>query len=762
MTATPPRHSFLRAFAMAAALAATATPAVSAVTLVAPGVEPCTIHVPASQETAARHLSRYLKEISGADFPISTNAGPAAGRAIVLGLLPAAERTGWPGDSFLIRADDDTLRILGATPAALLFGVFDFLETALGCRWWSSSEEDVPRRDAIALDAFERAVRARFTQTILMNREAESTVNGFVYKARARNSESWSGGHTLYPLLTPYAEKDPGLYPFSRKTGTRAANKLHFCYSAPGIAEALAEALAGEVRKRGGNVRDVLYMAGMGDWYGGACECERCEAIYLEEGWTDAEGRRRGIIGGTNLRMMNRTAELLEAQFPGVKVGFMAYMSMEAPPTLTRPRHNVYVRIPHLRHCIVHGIDECEKNAAYLRNLTRWCELAPGRVHVWDYGVNFGENFLYPFPAIESIGRNIRLFDRLGVAGLIIQGNYVSTGGDLVALKNYVWRKLLWDPALDTTALIREFCDGYYGPAAEPLFAYVMELEQAVRPESMPGKHLDEFAKAPAIRAAYLSPERMARLRGLIGEARDATADRDPFARRVEEAAVSLDAFALWHPGPFAEAGDRLVRADKNNQYTFERALRVREFSRQASIREWNTFRAYHDQFLAMHGGPLAILRDGDLEVRVAPALGMRIRQILFRGQPLLRVANDPKEKGWPHVGGATEQVWPPWVYGAFVEPPSATAAVMRCEAGDGVTVKNVAVKEVVLPGSGEIRVAVTSERRVTQAEYGSTRAAPTMEYAIGAQREGVAVEGFLPDGAWSRLLPVPPDAAIA
>ena len=85
-------------------------------------------------------------------------------------------------------------------------------------------------------------------------------------------------------------------------------------------------------------------------------------------------------------------------------VGTFAYMTLEGPPGKTLPRDNVVIWLPHLRHCIIHGADKCEKNLNYLENLKRWCEIAPGRVYIWDYGVNYGENFLYPFPVIRSMG----------------------------------------------------------------------------------------------------------------------------------------------------------------------------------------------------------------------------------------------------------------------------------------------------------------------------------------------------------------------
>ncbi len=713
---------------------------------------PAPIVAEAAVAEHARGLARYLSQISGRSFEVVLTNRLEGDRSIWVERLGEAEAVGMKGDSFLIECRTNKLRIAGITPAATGFGVYAFLEEMLGCRWWSADEEEVPTCPVIRIPETNRLVQAVFTQTILMNREAQNRMNGFEYKARVRTTEVWSGGHTLYPLLTPYAETNREFYPYNAKTGERGPNNLHFCYSAPGIAEALADALEKEIQKRKGNIRDVIYMAGMGDWYGGGCECPRCRAINLEEGWTDAEGKRHPIMGGTNLRMMNRAAELLEARHPGVKVGFMAYMSMEAPPTLTVPRSNVYVRIPHLRHCIIHGVRQCAKNEAYNRNLRRWVELAPGRVHVWDYGVNFGDNFMYPFPVLFSIAGNIQYYAELGVAGVLIQGNYVSTGGDLVVLKNYVWRRLLWDPGLDPLLLSREFCLGYYGPAAKSILDYVLELERSVEPSAMGNGHLDEFVRRDGMRKSYLTPERESRLRDLLAEARTRAAGREPYARRVEEVFASLEAFALWHPGPLAEVGDRLVRADLDNAYTYDRAVHASFYSRKASAREWGPYLGYQLNFLALQGGPLGRVKSGTVEVTAAPALAMRIRQITWNGRPLLHVPNNPNAKGWPNLGGAYEQVRSGWISGAFVGEPAATQLFMKADAISQGNIRQTALKTITVEADGTIRITVNGRRISREAGYEVARATLVTEYQAG-KGNAWRVEGLGPSGDWNPLL---------
>jgi len=591
--------------------------------LVEQGADPCPIFAEKADTAAAQALAKYLKQISGAEFAVTATEAPPAGKGILVGSFGSQESQELPGDSFIIRTiadgQDVKLQIAGATPRGTHFGVYAFLEEVLGCRWWSHNEEEVPSSPTIRVGAVNIARKAVFRQADLLNREAQSGTNGFVYKSRGKSTEAFTGGHTLYPLLTPYAKEHPEIYPYSKKTGKRAANNLHFCYSAPGIAEALADALEKQVQRRKGNVSDFIYMAGMGDWYGGFCQCERCEKIYAEEVWTRPDGEKRDAPSSTLIRMINRTAEILEGKYPGVRVGTFAYMSLEGPPGKTVPRGNVVIWQPHLRHCIIHGVDQCEKNRNYYYNLKRWCELAPGRVYIWDYGVSF-KNFLYPFPVLRSMAENIRLYARMGVAGVMVQGNYVSTGSDLVVLKNYLWRKLLWNPGLETKALLEEFCKGYYGPASRPIVKYVNELENAVARQS--DAHMDEFANRETIRKTYLTDKRAVNLRRRLAKAAKKAGGEEPYCRRIREAGASLEAFTLWCAGPLVERGGRLVRADLDHQYTYPRALDLVKHCRGASPREWGTGRSYHLSLLPLHGGPLARLSKGEVEVEVAPVLG--------------------------------------------------------------------------------------------------------------------------------------------
>jgi hypothetical protein len=584
---------------------------------------------------AARELAKYLGQISGQPFSASAATGPVPARAVLVGPIGMAPPKDLGPDGFVIRAQGERLVLCGGSPQGTLYAVFSLLEDQLGCRWWAWDAEHVPLRKSIEVRAQETRLKPVFGLHDLYNGEAQTDKNHFRDKRRSKATLRFEGGHSLCPALRPYAEKRPDFLPMD-KDGKRAFNNLHMNYTAPGMFEALAEALSKKVELRQGQVENFVYFAGMGDWYGGMDLSPESRRVYDEEAWTDPDGVRKPGYIATLLRMFNRSAEILEQKHPGMTVGTFAYMSLEAPPARTVPRSNVVIWLPRLRHVGVRSLMESEElvrpgtkgvsNRSFRNNLDQWVKLAPGRLYIWEYGTNF-DNFLKPYPCLRSIAENIKYYHKIGVAGIMVQGNYVSPGGDLAALKNYVWGRLLWDPALDTEALVREFCRGYYGPAAENILQYVALLEDSVRrPVPIAADEFDTTFR-------WMTPQVVQQARQLLDAALAKTggSDADPYYRRVKEVEASLEAHLLWkwqEPVEYREVGESLVRADLGRP-TIDRVRQMLKYSRAASPREWDRGRIYHTWIGTVHGGPMPILKSGPMTVKIAPLQGGRLRSVM-------------------------------------------------------------------------------------------------------------------------------------
>lgn len=235
-----------------------------------------------------------------------------------------------------------------------------------------------------------------------------------------------------------------------------------------------------------------------------------------------------------------------------------------------------------------------------------------------------------------------------------------------------------------------------------------------------------------------------------IGAAEKATGGEQPYLRRVREAGAGLEAVLLWNSGPLEARGDKLVRTDIG-EYTYPRAQALLEHTRGASPREWGGGRSYRMSFRALHGGPLHTLSRGDLTVRVAPLLKGRIRQISYRGEPLLSTGR-AGDKGYPQVGGTYEHLKPGARIYETVGDPTRTAVTIRGELGIGhwhSRTKQVVTKRIALPQPDTLRIE-TSHRLVTKIKTVQTTV--VTEYLLGGGPDSFRLEYSTEKGGWNQI----------
>src|SRR5688500_13553691 len=96
-----------------------------------------------AEKHAARELANTLKQITGADFEIRSEAG-AADSAVIIGPGPAAELT-FPdikldqlgGEELVMRSRRNRLLLAGGRPRGTLYAVYRLLQPRCGGRWWA-------------------------------------------------------------------------------------------------------------------------------------------------------------------------------------------------------------------------------------------------------------------------------------------------------------------------------------------------------------------------------------------------------------------------------------------------------------------------------------------------------------------------------------------------------------------------------------------------------------------------------------------------
>lgn len=525
--------------AFAVALALTAGAAESPITLAADGRSGYVIVVPAdaipAEQTAGQELQRYLKQISGVELPIVSAAPPAAKRILVgqsaeiAALLGGIEFAKLKPDEIIIRTVGDTLILTGQRPRGTLYAVNTFLEDTLGVRWWTANETLVPSVKNIGI----APLNVRYAPPFMI-REAYygnivfSHPEFAVHTKNNGHSEGiapeWGGNYTIlgfchtFDQLLPAAEyfkAHPEWY--AMIDGKRKGKDAQLCLSNAAMREELVKRAKNWLRDNPGQNIISITQNDNSEY----CRCPQCVAL----------SQRLGGESDVLILFVNSVAEELEKKFPGVQVETLAYMYTVEAPKSVRPRENVIIRLCTMGANVAQPIYS-EANRRFSGNVEAWSRIS-AQLAIWEYTANF-TNSLVPHANLSNMANNLRYFSRHHVVSVFDQGNPHSDGlDDLTELKAWFNSKLLWNPQLDSRALIDEFITGYYGPAAPYVRQYVELLElEASQPQSF-------ISNDAADTSGWLSLPTLLKAIRLMDQARDGVKNDPVLSARVRRSSLS-------------------------------------------------------------------------------------------------------------------------------------------------------------------------------------------------------------------------------
>jgi hypothetical protein len=239
-----------------------------------------------------------------------------------------------------------------------------------------------------------------------------------------------------------------------------------------------------------------------------------------------------GTLSDRFVHYGNEVLAELQKTHPGKQIGILAYVSHTRPPLHARPHQDYATLITHTPwdFCHVHAIGDpaCSVNPRFASYVRGWSEAA-SHVGVYDY---YGHFFVFaPWPLVHSIRRDVPFLHALGIERFTseTQQNWANQG-----LNFYLAAKLLWDPATDVDALLREYYTRFYGQAAPAMQRYWERWEAAMIATAAQGDGGYEWLR-------MFTPELVAECDGILEEAeRRAGADTDKVQRRVAFARVGF------------------------------------------------------------------------------------------------------------------------------------------------------------------------------------------------------------------------------
>eukprot|EP01046_Picozoa_sp_COSAG06_P039583 COSAG06_NODE_4698_length_4026_cov_24.219879_2_plen_150_part_00 len=146
------------------------------------------------------------------------------------------------------------------------------------------------------------------------------------------------------------------------------------------------------------------------------------------------------------------------------QVDTLAYEYSRHPPSKTRPRPNVAIRLCNIEADFGRAMTH-PSNAAFAADIAAWsAQTRAAHLHIWSYTVNFAA-YMQPFPNYPPVlGENLQFFAANGVTGVFMEGAPPNPGGggaaigrhiysDLEELKNYVMAEMLYDARQDPRQL---------------------------------------------------------------------------------------------------------------------------------------------------------------------------------------------------------------------------------------------------------------------------------------------------------------------
>ena len=436
------------------------------------------------QDAAARkwaaELIKYIRKSTAAELPLSTLA---SGRKIKLEIRPEAHSDP-EGFSFTF-PDENTLLISGASENGIKFAVYEFLERSIHLRllfpgelgeyWESSPDLSVPRT-AVKMQP---KYLSRYIGAGANTPETREFYN-WSRALKANNPRIWIR-HFLAEMLPveKHGAAHPEFYPvFNGKRVLPKPGQKTFwqpCFTAPGLAEALAgnavAYLRANLEERGMEMssldpRRTTVSLGVND-AGGYCQCAECAKL---------NGDRINMVGSkdyspTYVPLINRTADLITAQFPDCRIPFLAYGNvMDIPENSGKLNKRL---VPTIAYDSMYLADP-ERKATYRRVVEAWHRSLP-ELAVWDY--IWGGAYVLPrvYPALFT--ENLRWHYQHGVVHYyseLFPGKEWTEGP-----KVYLILKLLWDPDCDPDAVLQDWYNCAVGEKAAPLLKqYFDNLEQ--------------------------------------------------------------------------------------------------------------------------------------------------------------------------------------------------------------------------------------------------------------------------------------------
>ena len=369
-------------------------------------------------------------------------------------------------DGYTLLMDGNRLYITGSCDRGTMYGVYCFLEDYVGVRFLARDTTVIINQDSVEVPA---EVHTTHNPTFEMR-------DTYWYDMRYdQTTANHANDNSFYDSSTPVAEIGGGIGNAGRFVHT--INLLQDLPYQGNVQPCLTDESVYQLVLKNvrawldANPEATIISVSQNDSDPGkkGCQCENCKAI------DDAEGTPMGSL----LTFINRIANDIKDDYPGVYVDTLAYRYTRKAPKTIKPADNVIIRLCSIECCFTHALSDesCAKNKSFKKDIEEWAAICDN-LYIWDYTYN-AETYFTFFPNFDVLWDNVNFYKDHNVKGVFLEGQQVSVSGEFAELRSYLLAKLLWDPDMTEEAYyayMDEFLQYYYGPGWEKIKSYMEQM----------------------------------------------------------------------------------------------------------------------------------------------------------------------------------------------------------------------------------------------------------------------------------------------
>ncbi len=452
-------------------------------------------------EFASFELKKYLEQSSGICLEVESADNATYQKAFYIGLFNNQESKNeivdidLNGDGFVLDITAESIYLNAKANRGLIFGVYRFLEDFIGVRFFNMDCEKVPAvKDLILpvgkiIEKPDFAMRSYLNGKMLVGRGEEYDIYHLKHKMcnEHRHLPEKLGGecpmygrggtHNMcnFVPMEKYFESHPEFYAVCERfttidllNGITEDGKLD-----ESMDVSVAKIVIEEMKKDVLAYPDAVYF-----------QFEQEDALTYktyEEGSKEAKILEKYGRSGILIRFCNVLATEIQKwadkELNGRKVYIVtfAYSYAKDPPVVERNgklcpiddtvicADNLVIRMAFFANCAYDYFDERQTDIC--AQIKGW-QIVANKFFFWAYDTDY-TTFLWYFPTLRNIRRNINGFKDLGVVYLMFESADDGTQEWQSELKNYIYGRLMWNSKLNVNELYQEYLDNYFGPAAE-------------------------------------------------------------------------------------------------------------------------------------------------------------------------------------------------------------------------------------------------------------------------------------------------------